>query len=165
MKNITVEWLKECEASPIAIEWFKECGKDKPVDVMDALLAENKLDLANWLIVRLLSPEDRVRYAIFAAEHVLDIYEKSYPDDKRPRVAIEKAREVLEKPDRETRDSALASAWGSALAIARAADAAADADATAGDAALASWAAIRRKIINYGVSLLDQGDKNEKIRS
>jgi len=36
--------------------------------------------------------EDSVKLAIFAAEQVIEIYEKKYPNDKRPREAIEAAK-------------------------------------------------------------------------
>ncbi len=42
--------------------------------------------------------EDSVKLAIFAAELVLSIFEKKYPDDKRPRAAISAAREWLKDP-------------------------------------------------------------------
>ena len=39
--------------------------------------------------------DDSVRLAIYAAELVIDIYEKEYPKDKRPREAIEAAKKYL----------------------------------------------------------------------
>ena len=42
--------------------------------------------------------EESVKLAIFAAELVIDIYEKKYPNDDRPRKAIEAAKGWLENP-------------------------------------------------------------------
>ena len=42
--------------------------------------------------------EDSVALAIFAAELVIDIYEKKYPNDDRPRKAIEAAKAYMNNP-------------------------------------------------------------------
>jgi hypothetical protein len=60
--------------------------------------------------------EESVKLAIFAAELVIGIYEEKYPNDDRPRKAIEAAREYLKNPDA-----------ADAADAARAADAAVDA--------------------------------------
>ena len=81
-------------------------------------------------------------YAGDCAERVLHIYEKRYPDDKRPREAIETARRYAEG---KATEKELAAAWAAASAAAR--DAASDAaSAAARDAAwdaasAAAWAA------------------------
>ena len=62
--------------------------------------------------------EKAVRFAIFCAEQSLPIFETRFPDDKRPRAAIEAAQARLENPS----DAA-------AYTAARAADAADAADA------------------------------------
>jgi len=72
--------------------------------------------------------EDSVKLAIFAAEQVLEIFEREYPNDLRPRQAVEAAKSYLKTP---------APAADAAYA-ARAADAA---DAAA--AAYAAYAAAR----------------------
>ena len=119
-----------------------------------------------WLIVRLLQHKERVRFAVHAAEMVLNIFEEEYPEDKRPRQAIEAAKAWLENPCEETQQAA--AAWADAAyawAAANAADAyaayAADAaDAYAADAAdAAAYAAyacpdIKDKILEYGIELL-----------
>ena len=43
--------------------------------------------------------QDSVRLAVFAAELVIDIYEKKYPNDKRPREAIEAAKNWVKHPN------------------------------------------------------------------
>ena len=50
--------------------------------------------------------EDSVSLSIFAAELVLDNFEKKYPNDKRPREAIEAAKAVLKNDNEKTRSAA-----------------------------------------------------------
>jgi hypothetical protein len=64
--------------------------------------------------------ENSVRLAIFSAELVIDIFEKKYPSDKRPRQAIEAAKAYLKNPED-------GSAYSAAHAAACAAHAAANA--------------------------------------
>ncbi len=89
-----------------------------------------------------------ILYAIYSAEAVLPIYENKYPNDNRPRLAIEAAKTVLKYPTEENKAKARAAwaawaAWAAAdaanaaYASARAASGAADA-ADAADAAYAS---------------------------
>jgi len=99
--------------------------------------------------------KDSVALAIFAAELVIDIFEKEHPNDKRPREAIEAAKKVLKSDTKKNRAaagdaaryavSAAASdaAWGVAWAAARAARAAraAASDAAWGVAWAAAWVA------------------------
>ncbi len=79
-------------------------------------------------------------FACDCAEHVLSLYEAQYPDDGRPRKAIEIARRYAEgKAAVEELDAAWAAAWA-AEGAARAAVGAAAEDA-AGAVAGAAWAA------------------------
>src|SRR3990167_5046462 len=65
--------------------------------------------------------KDSLSLAIYAAEKVLHIFEKEYPEDKRPREAIEAAKKVLFKDTKENRDAAGAAARAAAGAAAWAA--------------------------------------------
>ena len=67
--------------------------------------------------------EDSVSLAIFAAELCIKNFEKSFPDDKRPREAIEAAKEWLKNPT-ETNRSAAESAWSAARSAGSAAESA-----------------------------------------
>jgi hypothetical protein len=78
--------------------------------------------------------KDSVAFAIYAAELVIDIYEKKYPGDKRPRQAIEAAKKVLKSDTKKNRNAAYAAAYA-AYAADAAADAAAYAAAYAANAA------------------------------
>ena len=64
--------------------------------------SEKQSDKQCWSEMQILkaykwTKKDSVALAIYSAELVLDNYEKEYPDDDRPRKAIEAAKKVLEK--------------------------------------------------------------------
>jgi hypothetical protein len=80
----------------------------------------------------------QVAFAILCAESVLHIYEEKYPDDARPRKAIEAAKEYLKNPTADAYASDAAA--DAAYAATHAADAAAYASYAA-DAAYAAAAA------------------------
>ena len=63
--------------------------------------------------------KDSISLAIYAAELVLDNFEKKYPDDKRPRNAIEAAKKVLKNNNQKNRSAASAAervAWSAGSA-------------------------------------------------
>jgi hypothetical protein len=171
---ITTKFLKEKGACEEGYKWVKEnklIGLDS-IPFVNKLIENDKLGWANWLIVRCMEYKECVSYAVYAAEQVIDIFEKKYPNDKRPRKAIEAAKACLDNPSDENKKAADASAYASASAAyasASAAYAAADAAAAyAYAAAYASAAAyayaaasayakkeMRLKILNYGLQLLE----------
>jgi hypothetical protein len=58
--------------------------------------------------------KDSVLFAIYVARLVLDIFEKEYPEDKRPRLAIEAAERWVKSPTKKNRaaaGAAEAAAW------------------------------------------------------
>ena len=48
-----------------------------------------------------MSYKQYVSYAVFAAEQVIKIYEKKYPNNKKPRLAIEATKKVLHNDNKE----------------------------------------------------------------
>ncbi len=167
--KITIEWLTEKSACVEGREWFLGQKETDVSRVAQKLMRHCKFDWANWLVTRAMTYSQRVAYAIFAAECVIEIYEKAYPNDRRPRSAIEAAKKCLEAPTQANKDAAYAAAdaanAANAANAAYAAYAAADAAyaANAANAADAAYAAARtklqRKILNFGLRLL-----SEKIR-
>ena len=119
--NITQEQLKDWSACTDGYKWACGILKDKPMEVKKFLkiTADHRLDWANWVIVRVMTYDQYVNYAVYAAEQVIDIYEKKYPDDKRPRLAIEAAKNCIG-----LKGAARAAARAAAGAAARAAGAA-----------------------------------------
>jgi hypothetical protein len=180
--KITDKWIKEKRPCLSAMEWWDKQERDS-LTILNKLIKEKHYDWANWLIVRIMHKHDYVSYAIYAAEQVIDIYEKKYPDDKRPRKAIEAAKKYLKNPSIKTRTAAAAAAYAAytaadddtyAAAYVAASFAAAHAAAAAYAAAYtaanddtytaaytAAYTAdkqkIQLKILNYGMKLLEDG--------
>ena len=136
MEQITEKWLKDKNACSSGLNWFNEQRGENPLNysitgdlLVKLLIKKDKLQWANWLIVRIMAYKQYVSYAVYSAEQVIGIYEKKYPKDKRPRLAIEAAKKCIENPSEENKRAAYAYA------------AAADADAYAAAYAAAAAAA------------------------
>ena len=137
--KITQQKLKDWSACTDGYKWARGILKDKPMEVKEFLkiTADYRLDWANWVICRVFDKPNKVRYAIFAAEQVIHLFEKKYPNDKRPRKAIEAAKTWLENPS-----AAYAASADSAASAAYAASA-------------DSKKQMQLKILEYGLSLLN----------
>jgi len=174
IKTITLKWLQSKDACKESIEaWHKETDHGT-LATLNRLVVKNP-KWGNWLICRLMNKKQAVQYAIFAAEQVIDIYERKYPNDKRPRNAIEAAKAYLKNPSKKTKAYAAdagyaatyAAGYGAGYAATYAAAAATyAADYAAGyDAADAGYAAgaerrkMKAKILKYGIRLLEQSRK------
>ena len=102
-----------------------------------------------WVLSKLLTKNQSVRWAIMCAESVLGIFEKRYPENKAPRKVIDYLKsldsyESLTEKQIQTIRQLRHDATAAAYAAADAADAAADA-AYAAAAAAAAYAADARK--------------------
>jgi len=172
MKKITKAWLVKKNACTPSLR-FAESNNWIGLDIyksLDLLIWANRLNDANWLITRTMNKKQCVEYAIYAAEQVLNIFEKKYHNDSRPRIAIAAAKSYLETPCRKTKkeayaayaayaayDAAADAAYAAAYAAYAAYDAAADAAYAAYDAAAdAAYAAddFKLKIILNGIKIL-----------
>ena len=179
LSKITQKWLSEKSACSEGVEWFLRREETHTIKIIQALVAEDKWSWANWTIVRVMNYKQKVQYAVFAAEQVINIYEKKYPNNDKPRKAIEAAKKCIDSPSKENRSDAAAyaadaaadtdaaanaaadAANAAAYATNAAADAAAYAANAAADAANSDVAArniLRLKIINYGIGLLEESD-------
>jgi len=110
----------------------------------DHLKQEDKQVWSEMRIVKTYncSKEDSVNLAIFAAELVIDNFEKEYPKDDRPRKAIETAKEWLENKNDSAARSAASTAWSAAKSAESAAWSAASSARSATSAAKsAAWSA------------------------
>jgi hypothetical protein len=193
MKTITKKWLVEKNACQDGFEWFVEQNKEfEPVPLLYLLIKKNQLDWANWLIVRVMDYSQYVSYAVYAAELVIDIFEKQYPDDKRPRTAIEAAKKCIENPNEENKKEAANASWAAYSTADSASSAAYNAAKSAASAASAAyreayweaywaadWAAgrvacaadrtaksakILKEILKYGIKLLTDKTKRRSIK-
>ena len=104
--KITKAWLKENDACSKGIAWFEVQKEIEVVKVAKALIKENKLSWANWLLPRTMKYKQYVEYAIYSAELVLPIFEKKYPENKKPSIAIEAAKKCLENPSKKNKKAA-----------------------------------------------------------
>ena len=145
--KLSLEILQKHGACSEGVKWYQENGESETVErtvekLINATNTPNKLNWANWLLSRMLSRKDKIRYAIFAAEQVIEIFEKKYPDDKRPRNAIMAAKKYLKNPSLKNKNAANAAAHAAYAAYAAyaAAHAAYDAAAYAAYAAASASA-------------------------
>jgi hypothetical protein len=81
-----------------------------------------------------------VEFSIFCARLCLENFEKQYPDDKRPRLAIEAAEDWLKKPSQKNRSAAMSAARSAAMS-AESAESAESAARSAESAESAAWSA------------------------
>ena len=188
--NISLDVLKKYGACNSGIECFKYLKTttvhetiNKCMDLSDDVVlqwTDDKLDKykwCNWLLSRILPKDEKIKYAIYSARLVIDIFEKKYPNDNRPRKAIEVAELYLEGKvtNEQIRDAAADAvaayaAYAAYAAAAYAAYAAYAADAVAAYAADAAYAAayaatdrkkMFRSIITYGLTLIEEQDKTK----
>ena len=102
----------------------KDYGKDMPIPLLK-VLESNGLDDTLWAFRAVLAEQAQARdklcrlCACDFAEHVLSIFEHAFPDDKRPRQAIETSRRYA---NGEATDKELAAVWATARAVAAAAE-------------------------------------------
>jgi len=149
--QITIELLKEKNACEEGLRWVIKNNLIGLEDIafIQKLIENEKLDWANWLIVRVMNYRQYVSYAIFAAEQV--IHHK----------AIDAAKKCLVNPSKVNKKNAAAAAYAAADAAyaAAAADAAYVAAAYAATADAAADAArkqMKLKILEYGLGLLKE---------
>ena len=127
--NISLDVLKKYRACDSGIECFKYLKTttvhetmNKCMDLSDDVVlqwTDDKLDKyrwCNWLFSRILPKDENIKYAIYSARLVIDIFEKKYPNDNRPRKAIEAAELYLE--GKVTKEQIRDAANGAAIAAA-----------------------------------------------
>ena len=150
MKKVTREWLIKEDACDSGVKYYDTLKTEDTADILERCAVDQEFSHARWLIMRVLSKTKQIQYAVFCAEQVLHLFEENYPDDNRPRLAIEAAKAVIADP---SNDNKKAAAYSSAYAdaAARAADAAAYAAAYAADAA--AYAACVEQI-KYAANLI-----------
>jgi hypothetical protein len=130
--NINNPLLFEAEGN-IVIRDYSKCG-------VFSLKIIKKINYPNWYIEK--QKEVQILFAILCAESVLKYFENKYPNDNRPRKAIEAAKNYLKDPSAANKKVAYAAAYAAAAADAAAyAAAAAAADAYAAAAYAAADAA------------------------
>ena len=138
--QITKEQIAKFEPCEEGLAWFQKQNITDLKELSEIAILEGKFDWAIWLGTKLMTPKQNVKLAVFCAEQCLEIYERQYPTDNRPRKAISVAKGCI-------------SAAGAARAAAYAAAYAAAADA-AGTA--------QEVIIRFLVEILSEDKNNER---
>jgi hypothetical protein len=134
-------WVKNTQPCREGLKWLLSQDTDDAVLIIERLISEKKFRWAEWAISKSLTKIQNVRWAVFSAEQVLPIFEKRYPNDLRPRKAIEAAKKYIEAPAYAYAYAYAAADAAAAARAAYAADAAADAYAAAAADAYAADAA------------------------
>ena len=169
MKKLSKRFLNSIDACKEGVERWEEKGSNPDlIATLKQLMQEDKRDCANWLIVRCMNRKQRIEYAVFAARQVLPAFEKEYPEDKRPRLAIEAAIRVMKNNTEKNRYAAeyARSAWYAAGSAEYAAWYAAGSAGSAGSAEHAEYAAwyagsaMMKKILRHGIKIL-KGENND----
>lgn len=172
--NLTIKTLTDLGACTKGLEWFKLYYGNKPVTVENTirrLMSEHRWDWANWLLPRMLSRRDALRYALYAVQPIINNF-YHHSDDPRPRNSVTRAILLLthERPDtiKEADDAAYAASWvcGGAACVGWSASApdhrgrAHFAEATANHALHVydddSAEGFKQNIIEFGLSYLTQ---------
>ena len=173
--KITKKWIEKQHFNEDFLNWFSSQKETSGASIIKSLRAENEFELANWLFVnKLMSYKQYVSYAVFSIEQVMDIYEKKYPNDRRPRQTIKAVKKCIANPSKKNKDSARAAgryythvADGAAEEVGFAVNCAVTAATfcvapAAGVAALKAYIVggqeVREKIFNYGIKLLEVRD-------
>lgn len=125
---------------------------DEPLAI-EKILETNGIDDALWALRAVDGHQGAMLlYACYCAKLVLPIFEKKYPNDKRPRQAIETTEQFAygkaTEEELEAASSAAGAAWEAAVAARAAAGAAAGAAARVAEraAAWAAWAALAARV-------------------
>src|SRR5579863_171873 len=95
MIKITEKRLVEMQACSDGIRWFVSHKVSLLTDLVLALVVDNHADYARWLLSHLMTHSQRIMWAVFSAEQAIESFEKVYPDDMRPRKAIQAAKDFL----------------------------------------------------------------------
>ena len=120
--NISKDWLENKGACVEGMSWFNE-KYNHEVDsncLFDTLIEDGEIQWANWLIVNLLSKENCIKYAIYAAELALPVFEKVHPKDDRPRIAIDCAKNCIETKATEAVEVVAGARMAEAIAVTKA---------------------------------------------
>ena len=183
--KITKEFLQKKQPCSSSYRWVCNNGLIglEDVEFINKLLENYRFSDANWLITRILDNNKNVQYAIYCAEQVIDIFEKEYPEDNRPRKAIEATKNYLIThvvPDITIASDADSIPYNAIYAAARAAayatyaainiDTNINADYTFYSCdnamtAIGDDSIVKQKIINFGIKLiLEHLNSNEEIK-
>ena len=129
---ITHKILKDAGCCETIDQYFETKKSWSPSDLLEEVISRKQYPDAGQALSLLMNTRQRQEWAIFSAKSVLHIFEEQYPNDARPRKAIQAAEAYLKDPSAE---AAHAAAYAARAAYTAAAHAAARAAAHAAHAA------------------------------
>lgn len=103
IKKVTVKWLKKWDACKDGIEWFERQEETDPGKLIGKLIGIKEYSYINYSLVQLLNRKQKIEYAIYAAQQIIEIYEKEYPEDDGPRKTLETAKLYIYKNTEKSR--------------------------------------------------------------
>lgn len=120
---LTKQRLIDNKAYKTIIDYYESIGcPNNVVDCLQRCIDDNRYSYANWFISHILTHQNKVKYAIHAAEMVLHLFETKYPNNTSVRDAIEEAKKFGTKEfDRKRCASAASAAYASSASAAYAA--------------------------------------------
>jgi len=123
-KTITEKWLNKHDACFAGMAWFLAQPERNSLKVLKALEAAESPLWFYWLATKLMTKRQIVKWAIGCAASTLHIFETQYPEDQRPRKALQAAKAWLRHPSKQTVKAVIEAAAAAAAAETAAAAAA-----------------------------------------
>jgi len=143
--KLTLKKLEKFDACIEGVEWYKDQGIEDFQEICNRLLKSDYVkDYLIWILPRMMNKKQRVKWAVFCAELVIDNFEKEFPNDDRPRKAIEAAKRYAKHQTQRNKDAAWSAgpaAESAARSAARSAWSAWSAGPAAESAARSAWSA------------------------
>lgn len=137
--QLTDQMLIDLRACSDGMAWYRRRGADTVEETVERLLDDEEYTYAIWLLPRMATRRGRRLMACAAARLALPVWEEAYPQDSRPRLAIDAAEAVAANDTEDNWSAATEASWAAAWAAEAAARAAEEAAWAAASAA--AWAA------------------------
>ena len=158
MKNINIDFLIRKKACDGGVDWLESQNTVDFYELYELAKKDGLLLYVNWYIAKLMNKTQAIKYAIFAAESVVDVWNDYDFNDTRPQDAIDAAKNYLINGSIDATDAAANAAYTAAddayVAAANAYNAANAANAANADATMNGTETLI-KIIDYGIELLE----------
>ena len=112
--KLSLDLLKSKNVCQQGIDYYIENPSSTVEEAINSILLKsdeevpNRLRWSSWLLTKVFTKTQNIKYAIYAAESVLKIFEDKYPKDKRPRLAIRAAKRYLKSPTAKNKKAAAA---------------------------------------------------------
>jgi hypothetical protein len=107
--KITKEFLQNKHVDKKDIEYFEESGLIGLCadEFIEKLVLNDKVDIIARLNFFVFNDYYTLKYAAYAAEQVLPIFENFCHGDKRPRNAVKAVKDYIKRPSKENADTAI----------------------------------------------------------